>query len=98
MRRYRNLKISSVIEEELGKLLEREFDFDGALVTIVDVFVDTDLLQACVKLGIIPVEKGPETFFKIEKRKKELQHELLRKLNIKPMPRLRFEISNPQEN
>ncbi len=86
------MKIAGVIQEELGKLLERDFDFNGALVTIIDVFVDTDLLQARVKLGIIPKEKGPEAFFEIEKRRKELQHELLRKLNIKPMPHLKFEI------
>lgn len=92
MRRYRNLKIASVIEEELGKLLLTEFDFDGALVTITDVFVDTDLLQARVKLGIIPVERGPYVFLEIEKKRKFLQGKLLRKLNIKPMPRLKFEI------
>ncbi len=77
---------------ELSKLLLTEFDFGGTLVTITDVFVDTDLLQARVKLGIIPYEKGPEVYRMVEAKRRELQYQILKKLNIKPLPHLKFEI------
>ena len=97
MRPYRNLKIASVIGEELGKLLNREFDFGGALVTVTSVEVGTDLLHARVKLGIIPYEKGPEVFRAIGERRGELQHQLLRKMNIRPMPHLEFAIDTESQ-
>jgi len=92
MRPYRNLKIASVIEHELGNLLVREFDFENAIVTIVGVEVSPDLMQAKIKLGIIPFEKSPEIFKLIEEKRRELQHKLLKKMNIRPMPRLKFVI------
>lgn len=92
MRPYRNLKLASLIQEELSKLLLKEVDIVGALVTITGVEVANDLSEAKVKLSILPVEKGPEVFMMIEEQRRELQHKLLKKLNVKPMPRLRFEI------
>lgn len=94
MRPYRNLKIASVIQEELGKLLLREFDFGDVLVTITEVAIGEDLQEAKVKLSILPFEKEPETFILINKRRGELQHKLLKKINIKPMPSIRFQISD----
>ncbi len=92
MKPYRNLKIASLIQQELGQLLIKEFNFEGALVTIIGVEVSGDLLQAKVELGIIPPEKGPGIFAIIEKRSKELQHRLLKKMRIRFVPRLQFKI------
>lgn len=70
----------------------RELEFENALVTIVDVSVSHDLLQARVTLGIIPYEKGPEVLATIELKRKELQHKLLKKMKIRFVPTLVFEI------
>jgi len=92
MRPFRNLKIASVIEAELGTLLVREFDFGNALVTITGVEVGEDLLRAKVKLGIIPYEQGPRVFKEVERRRGELQHKLVKKLRFKPIPHITFSI------
>lgn len=97
MRPYRNLKMADLIEEELGKLIEREIYVEGALVTITDVFVTPDLLQAKVKLGIIPKAKELEGFLAVEKRLPALRHALVRKMNVKPMPKLSVEIDKRKE-
>lgn len=96
MRPYRNLKMADLIEEELGKLITREIYVEGALITITDVFITPDLLQAKVKLGIIPKAKELEAFLAVEKRLPTLRHQLLRKMNVKPMPRLSFELDTPK--
>ncbi|MEK7464770.1 MAG: ribosome-binding factor A [Patescibacteria group bacterium] len=96
MRPYRNLKISDLVQKELSKLLIRELDFEGAFVTITSVHVAEDLLQAVVILGIIPHERGPMVFAKLEEKRRLLQHLLLKKMNIRPMPTLRFQIQEPE--
>ncbi|MGC9610796.1 MAG: ribosome-binding factor A [Minisyncoccia bacterium] len=92
MRPYRNLKIAALIQEKLSEIFVREFNFEGALVTIVGVDVDEKLDKAFVKLSILPFQKGPEMFTMIDKSRRALEHKLLRIMNIKPMPRLVFKI------
>ncbi|MEK7630344.1 MAG: ribosome-binding factor A [Patescibacteria group bacterium] len=94
MRPFRNLKIASLIEAELGKILTRDFYVENTLVTITNILVDEDFLRARVKIAIIPYEKGPEVFTELEKQRRNFQHQLLKKINIKPMPQIRFEIED----
>ena len=94
MKPYRDLKIGSLIQEELSKIILKDFGAEGALVTIVGVEISPDLLQAKIKLGVVPSEKAPEIFRALERRQKEFQHKLLKKINIKPMPQIRFQISD----
>ncbi len=92
MRPYRNLKMASLVREKLNEIFLRDFNFDGALVTIADVEVNEKLETAVVKLSILPFEMGPKAYTIIDERRSDLQRQLARKMNVKPMPRLKFEI------
>jgi len=92
VRPFRNLKIADVLEKELGMILAREFFVDGTLVTITNITVDEDLLHARVKLGIIPEEKAAEVMIGLEKERGKFQHQLVKKLRIKPVPHIAFEV------
>lgn len=92
MRTFRPLRVASLIQKELGEILLRDFDFEGALATIKSVEVSSDLSEAKIGLAVIPFEKEPEIFIMITARQRELQVKLLRRINIKPMPRLKFKI------
>lgn len=95
---YRPLRVSGLIQEELGKILLQRAEFPGALVTITGVDVSAKLDVAKIKLSVIPVEKDKSVLRTVNAAQKELQHLLIRKLNIKPMPRLMFEIDRGAEN
>lgn len=97
MRPFRNLKIASVIEHELSLMLARDHRVDGALVTITGVEVSEDLVQAKVRLSIVPYAKGPEAFLEIDGNKRTLERQLLKKMNIRPMPHLKFEIDDHKD-
>ena len=92
MKPYRHLRVANLIQEKIAEIIEREFEFQNTIITVTAVEVSQDLLQAKIKLGIIPREKAPEVFLAIEKEKKYLQNKILKKINIKPMPKLEFEI------
>jgi ribosome-binding factor A len=94
MRPYRNLKMGSLIEHELSQMILEECEIDNALVTITSVQVSEDLLQAKVMLSIIPYEKELEAYFAIEEKKKQLEHQLLKKMKIRSVPHLKFEIES----
>ena len=93
MKTHRPERVSDLIIEEMNKLLLKEVEMpSGALLTITDVEVAKDLSRAVVKVSVYPSDLGKKTLVALEKRAPWFQRTLLRKINIKPMPRLSFEI------
>lgn len=90
MRFFRADRVSSVIREELGKLILREVEFGGAIVTITEVEAHKKLDTATVYVSVFPSEQAPEAMRILGEATPRLQHLLLRKMNIKPMPRIEF--------
>jgi ribosome-binding factor A len=95
--RYRNLRVANLIRNEISKIVGREMEFPGMLVTITAVEVDKKLAGANVKVSVIPSEKAEDAIQELAKKRGEFQHILARKLNIKPMPQIRFEIDRGPE-
>lgn len=95
---FRSERVSKLIREQLGEMLLREFEFAGGLVTITEVDVDGKLERAIVKVSVIPSGKASEALRGLAGIAGHLQHLLLKKINIKPMPRIVFEIDRGIEN
>lgn len=93
----RHQRVESLIKEELNKIILRELEFGGALVTITEVAVQKDLDYAIIMVSVIPNEKSEEALKMLEKNRRRLQHLLLKKINIKPLPEIRFEIDKGLE-
>ncbi len=89
---YRPLRVANLIRDELTKLILREVEFDGALVTVTDISIDKKLEAARVRVSVLPSPKAAAALKTLQAKTGELQHLLSRKLNIKPMPRIRFEL------
>ena len=96
--KYRDLRVGGLIRNELGKMILKEFEFPGVLLTVTDVVVDKKLEGARVEVSILPAEKADETMRVLQENQGRLQHLLLKKINIKPMPRIRFIIDHGPEN
>lgn len=95
MRPHRNLKIASSIQKEISKIIVKDFEFK-ALVTVLDVAVDEDLLKTKIKLGIIPYKEGPFVWKELTENKKLIQRQLLKKIKIRFIPTLEFLIEETE--
>ena len=93
MRFHRPQRVSSLIKEELNKIILRELEFNDAVMTIVEVDVSDKLEGAVVKFAVYPPHKGPDVLLRLVKRRDHLQFLLLRKINIKPMPKIIFQLA-----
>jgi ribosome-binding factor A len=85
-------RVESLIREGLNEVILRELEFPGALVTVTSVEVQKDLDYAVVNVSVLPNEKSEEMLESLEKNRRHLQHLLLKKINIKPMPEIRFKL------
>ncbi len=95
---YRSLRVSNLIRDELTKIILREVEFEpGVLVTVTEVEADKKLDDAAVRVSVLPSVKADGALKVLRARTGELQHLLSRKLNIKPMPRIRFELDRGPE-
>lgn len=93
----RNERVSELIRKELGELILRELEFDGAIMTIVDVEVTKKIDYARVHISVIPSAKANDVLYVLNSAKRRLQGDLLRKINIRPMPELSFVIDHGTE-
>ncbi len=85
-------RINQLLKEEISKLLLREIDFGDILVTITDVDTSPDLSQAKVKISLLPPQKEEQVLKIIQKNIFHLQQELNKKLHLKTVPKICFEI------
>lgn len=90
MRFHRKERMASVIQKELSALIQREIEFRGALVTITKVEVREDLETARVLISVLPEIKSELALKVLKQFQPRLQRMLLRKMNVRPMPRISF--------
>ncbi|HEY4524120.1 MAG TPA: 30S ribosome-binding factor RbfA [Candidatus Paceibacterota bacterium] len=96
--KFRPIRVGDLIQKELSELIQREFEFDSALITLSSVEVDKKMERALINISVIPSEKLEEVVKTLEKAQGYLYHLLFKKINIKPMPHLMFRPDRGFEN
>jgi ribosome-binding factor A len=94
---FRSERVGKLIREELSKMILREVELP-ALATITEVKVDKELDGARVEVSVIPASGEKAVLAELTARAGYFQHLLLKKINIKPMPRIFFVIDHGFEN
>lgn len=97
--KHRTERLNHLIREELSQLILRDFDFDfdSALITLTEVVITTDLNRATVKFSVLPSSKAENILHLLNKNAPHLRHLLSRKIKIRKMPEIFFEIDTGLE-
>ncbi|MBI3589051.1 MAG: ribosome-binding factor A [Candidatus Liptonbacteria bacterium] len=96
--KYRNLRLTKLFETELSKIIERELEFPGAIVTITSVEFSDKLEHANIGFSVFPSEKATESLKTLNENKFELRKLLGKKVLMKTMPQIDFKIDHGPEN
>lgn len=96
--KFRDQRAGQLIRDELSKIITRDVEINGALMTITEVDVDKKLETAKVRISVLPPSKTKEVFDLLNKAHFNLQNALFKKLNMRPTPRIQFEIDRGLEN
>jgi len=92
-------QINSLLETELSQLLSRELELPSdCLITLTNVETSADLRHAKVWLSILPEAETRRVFKILNKKKKEIEKLLHKKLYMKPLPNLEFIIDKTEAN
>ena len=90
--KHRPERVQKLIREELSKIILKELEFGDALATITEVEVDKNLGLARVMISVLPSSKEAQALSIARKAAGNLQYLLMKKINIKPMPKILFEL------
>ena len=86
-------RVNKHIQRTFGEVLQREADLPtDVLVTISRVDTSANLARASIYLYVNPSERAEEIIEHLTPQLYDLQGSLNRKLDLKPLPRLRLRI------
>lgn len=89
---HRIEKVNQLLKKEVGQLIHQETDFDDIWITVTKVDASPDLSQAKIKITVMPENKSEEALKTIKENIGSLQKKINRRLNMKWVPYLIFEI------
>ena len=98
MRFHRAERVSKLIREELSKIIIKEMEFPGILVTLTNVEIDKKMEHAKVGVSVLPETAEEKVIHDLTSRCGWLQHLLFVKINIRPMPMIAFHADRGYEN
>ena len=91
-------KLNDLLRDEVGKILMAELEKeDDVLVTVTGADVSPTLEHATIKISIFPLNKAKKVIEKIEKQIYHIQQLLNKRLTMRPVPKIRFEIDSTEE-
>ena len=91
MSEHRIEKLDSLIHQDLGEMIQREYTPpEGALVSLTRTAASRNLQEAKVYISVIPDRLGNEVVGNLQKNAWRFQEELNKKLKMRPVPKIIF--------
>ena len=90
-------KLNALLQEEVGKILLREVELEGLLITVVRVAVSPTLEHATVYISVLPENRIHEALEEIDYAIYEIQQQLNHRLSIRTVPKIQFKIDGTEE-
>lgn len=91
-------KLNNHLRDEVGKIIHDEIVLtDNILITVTDADVSPTLEHATIKISVYPKNKEKIVLEKIKEEIYQIQQVLNRRLVMRPVPKIRFEIDTSEE-
>lgn len=83
-------KVNELLRREIGTTIQRDFEFPGTIVTVIDVNVTDDLKEAKVWVGIVGKMSSTQVLEKLNARHGMIQSVVAKRVILRNTPRLTF--------
>ncbi|CAN5550294.1 30S ribosome-binding factor RbfA [soil metagenome] len=95
--KHRLLRVNELVKRELSRIVTRDLDFDGLLVTINQVNVTPDLRSGHVFVSVLGKGSPAGVIQKLEANRTILQAEMAKTVVLKYTPHLVFRLDDSIE-
>ena len=94
---HRIAQINQLIQEVLGEILQKEYQMPAdSLLTILTVETSPDVLYSKIIISVFPINAEKEVLNYLEKNIFDIQQSLNKKLIMRPVPKIRFELDRTE--
>lgn len=87
-------KVNELLRREIGTTIQRDFEFPGTIVTVIDVNVTDDLKEAKVWVGIVGKMSSAQVLEKLNARHGMIQSVVAKRVILRNTPRLTFRLDD----
>ncbi len=83
-------RVNALLEQEISKIILRDFDFQGALITLTHVIATANLIEAKAYISVFPDDKAEKIVGVLNKAVYSVQQKINKALNMRPIPKIKF--------
>jgi len=95
---FRKEILNTLLRKEVSKIMMKEVDFGKTLVTVTQVQLSNDLSKAKILITVFPESEEKNALFELQKNIYHLQKILNKKVKMKKVPKISFEIDQGMKN
>ena len=82
-------KVNELLRREIGSVLQKDYEWNGKLVTVSDVEITQDLKEGKVWVGVLGGDAGP-VIVKLNRDHGAIQSKVMKRVVLKSTPVLTF--------
>lgn len=83
-------KVNELMKREIGSFVQKEFDWPGTIVSILDVEITEDLKEGRVWVGVVGRMAPAQVLEKLSKHRGLIQKAVSKRVILRNTPRLTF--------
>jgi len=94
MATHRLDKVNELMKREIGSFVQKEFDWPGTIVSILEVEVTEDLKEGRVWVGVVGRMSPVQVVEKLSRHRGEIQKAVSKRVILRNTPKLTFKHDN----
>lgn len=87
-------KVNELMKREIGSFVQKEFDWLGTIVSILDVEITEDLKEGRVWVGVLGRMAPAQVIDKLSRHRGDIQKAVSRRVVLRCTPKLTFKYDN----
>lgn len=87
-------KVNELMKREIGTFIQKEFEWPGTIVSILDVEITEDLKEGRVWVGVVGRMAPTQVIEKLNRKRGEVQRAVSKRVVLRNTPKLTFKHDN----
>lgn len=83
-------KVNELMKREIGTYIQKEFEWPGTIVSILDVEITEDLKEGRVWVGVVGRMAPAQVIEKLSRKRGEIQRAVSKRVTMRNTPKLTF--------
>lgn len=83
-------KVNELMKREIGTFVQREFEWSGTIVSILDVEITEDLKEGRVWVGVVGRMAPAQVIDKLTRKRGDIQRAISKRVILRNTPKLTF--------